>query len=269
MSIPQGQNPYPGYSPQGGPPQPGDASRPMYPSSVGSPYPAAAGPSTYSGGGMNRRVSSRTLPIIVGVGVAVGVFGGLMIIRGTGSSSAAANDPEVLVGENEGGDKGEDSQGGEPPVQRTPDAGVAAVVAAATVDAAVAQVTPPEPQKRTVTLRFDVTPKSAGIQVDGEEVEKGAFTLELAPDERKQVEVVVEAEGYEPWTKKVAVSTKGTEQVVSATLQKVAKVEKVDKVDKDDKQNNRRNTRTRDNNNNNNNRRRDRDNRRSGGIIDL
>jgi hypothetical protein len=180
----------------------------------------------------------------VGVGVAVGVFGGLMIIRGTGSSSAeAGNGPEVLNGNGEGGDA---------PVLGPPDAGAAEVVATVQVDAAPAAVTPPRPEKRTVTLRFEVSPRDADIEVDGKAVKNGALALELAADERKQVEVVVEAEGYEPWTKKLAVSTTDDEQAVSVELEKIKRTTPV-----------RRPPRPRDDG-----RKRDRD-RRPGGIIDL
>lgn len=205
MSNPNPQNPYPGY-PQGGQPQPGDP-RAMYPNSAPSPYPAAAGPAGYPGP-MSRRASSRTLPIIAGIGVAVGVFGGLMIIRGTGSSSAAGN-PEVT-------DNGEKP---EVPVLAPPDAG--AVVATATVDAAPMVVTPPEPRK--VTLRFDVAPRTAKIEVDGQAVKKNELVLELAADETKEVEIEATAEGYEPWSKTVAVATTGTAQTVEIELEKVAK----------------------------------------------
>lgn len=194
---------------------------------------------------MGRRASSRTLPIIVGVGVAVGVFGGLMIIRGTGSSSAeAGNGPEVLEGVNGNG------EGDDAPVLGPPDAG--AVVATAQVDAAPAAVTPPRPEKRTVTLRFEVSPRDADIEVDGKAVKNGALALELAADERKEVEVAVEAEGYEPWTKKLAVSTTDDEQAVSVELEKIKRTTPV-----------RRPPRPRDDG-----RKRDRD-RPPGGIIDL
>lgn len=254
MSVPQGQNPYPGYPPQGGL-QPGDPARPMYPSSGGSPYPSAAAPNAYPGG-MSRRVSSRTLPIIVGIGVAVGVFGGLMIIRGTGSSSAASGEPQVLpeAGADDGaGAEPDKRQGGEPPVLAAVDAGAPEVVATAEVDAAPVQITPPEPEKRSVTLRFKVSPKDADIEVDGQKVEDGALALELLPDERKSVEIVVEADGYERWTKKLPIATKGDEQAVEIELKKIARTPP------------RRPPRTRGDGNN---RRRDRD-RRPGGIIDL
>lgn len=212
MSNPNAQNQYPGYS-QGGPPQPGD-SRGMYPHSAPSPYPAAAGPGGGYPGPMSRRASSRTLPIIAGIGVAVGVFGGLMIIRGTGSSSAAGN-PEVV-------DNGK--TGGEGiPVLSPPDAGAQKVVATAEVDAAPSAVTPPEPEVRKVTLRFDVAPKTAKIEVDGKAVKNGELVLELAADEKKDVEIEASAQGYEPWSKTVTVATTGTTQTVEVELEKVAK----------------------------------------------
>jgi hypothetical protein len=254
MSIPQGQNPYPGYPPQAGPPQSGDPSRPMYPSGAGSPYPSAAAPTSFPGGGMGRRASSRTLPIIVGVGVAVGVFGGLMIIRGTGNSSAdPGTEPPVLQGSNGNAEDNGKPEGkpDEPQVPTQPDEGTA--VAAVEVDAAPPPVTPPKPEKRTVTLRFQVSPEDADIEVDGKPVKDGALALELAADERKNVEVVVKAEGYEPWTKKVAVSTSGDEQAVEVELAKkrTTPVRRPPRPPRDDD------------------RRRDRDRRQGGGIIDL
>ncbi len=213
MSNPNAQNPYPGY-PQGGPPQPGD-SRGMYPNSAPSPYPPAAGPSGGYPGPMSRRASSRTLPIIAGIGVAVGVFGGLMIIRGTGSSSAAGN-PEVV-------DNGGQAGGEEIPVLSPPDAGAQKVMATAEVNAAPKAVTPPEPEIRKVTLRFDVAPKTAKIEVDGKAVRNGELVLALAADEKKEVEIGASAQGYEPWSKTVAVATTGTTQTVEVELEKVAK----------------------------------------------
>jgi hypothetical protein len=208
---------------------------------------------------MGRRASSRTLPIIVGVGVAVGVFGGLMIIRGTGDS-VAGSDPPVLEGSNgsaegEGKPEGKtDGKPDEPPVLTPTDERTVEVAANVEVDAAPTPVTPPKPEKRTVTLRFDVSPSDADIEVDGKPVKDGALALELAADERKQVEVVVEAEGYEPWTKKLAVSTTADEQDVSVELEKVKRtttpVRRPPRPPRDDG------------------RRRDRD-RRPGGIIDL
>jgi hypothetical protein len=199
---------------------------------------------------MGRRASSRTLPIIVGVGVAVGVFGGLMIIRGTGSSSAATGgEPQVLKGSS-GNAEGKPD---EPPVLGPPDARRADVVATVEVDAAPAPVTPPRPEKRTVTLRFEVSPEDADIEVDGKPVKNGALALELAADERKAVEVVVEAEGYEPWTKKLAVSTTGDEQAVSVELEKIKRTTPVRRPPRPPRDDGRK---------------RDRD-RRPGGIIDL
>jgi hypothetical protein len=189
----------------------------MYPSSSQSPYPSAAGPSAYPPATGGRRAPSRTLPIIVGFGVAVGVFGGLMIIRGTGNSSAAGTEPEVLEGTTKTGDTEE------VPVLGPPDAGAAEVAATVTIDAAPAQNTPPEPEKRTVTLRFEVTPDDAKIKVDGKTVRDDALPIELAADEKKTVEIVVAADGYEAWTKKVDLSTTDDEQSVSVELEKIVK----------------------------------------------
>lgn len=209
MSNPNPQNPYPGY-PQGGPSQ--GESRGMYPNSAPSPYPAAAGPGGYTGA-MSRRAPSRTLPIIAGIGVAVGVFGGLMIIRGTGK---AAGNTEVV-------DNSGKPEGDEMPVLAPPDAAPQQAVAAAEVDAAPKAATPPEPEVRKVTLRFDVAPKTAKIEVDGAAVKNGEMVLELAPDEKKEVEIEASAEGYEPWSKTVAVATTGSAQTVKVELEKVAK----------------------------------------------
>jgi hypothetical protein len=162
---------------------------------------------------MSRRASSRTLPIIAGIGVAVGVFGGLMIIRGTGN---AAGNPEVV---DNGGKPGVD----ELPVLGPPDAGAQQVVATAEVDAAPKAVTPPDPEVRKVTLRFDVAPKTAKIEVDGKAVKNGELVLELAADEKKEIEIEASAQGYEPWSKTVAVATTGKAQTVEIELEKVAK----------------------------------------------
>ncbi|ACY16063.1 hypothetical protein [Haliangium ochraceum] len=274
MSNPNGQSPYPNYSPPGGPQAGGEPPRPMYPQGgPPSPYPAVAAPHAPSTGAFAKRAPSRTLPIIVGVGVAVGVFGGLMIIRGTGNAGAEET-PTDLVGENiENGENGENGSGdgddngdvgtaavtgdGDEAVAGASDAGVEAgddtvAIAEASIDAA-----PAAPEMREVSLVFDVTPASATVLVAGSPIEDGVYTVELEEGESREVKVEAKAKGYRNWSKTVALASDDDEKKIAVELDEI-KTQPV-----------RRNNNTRRNNtrrNNNNNTRR---NSGSGGLIDL
>ena len=139
------------------------------------------------------RGPSRALPIIVAGGLAVGVFGGLMIVRGTGSSGAATGAPKVDAGSipvviRGGPSTGHDAGVAPPkPPPRAPDAAVA--VAPMPVDAA-----PPEIARAVIT--FDVKPTGAAITVDGEPVEGTTYECELGKDGAKKVDIRASARGY-------------------------------------------------------------------------
>ncbi|WP_428262966.1 hypothetical protein [Haliangium sp.] len=166
--------------------------------------------------GLGRRAPSRSLPIIVGFGVAVGVFGGLMIIRGTGPSNASEDLPE-LTGVDDGDQGQGTTAGGDEPAVAAADAGAAEVVAeAASFDAA-----PPEPELRVVTVRFDVKPGDAVVEVDGEEVDGDSYELELQPGEGKTLEVVATADGYRDYSETVTLGVDDKKKTVAIRLDKV------------------------------------------------
>lgn len=215
---PNGHNPYPPGYPQANPSQPmgvpqgppGGYPNAPYPGMGSPPRPGpGAGPGPRKGGG-----SARTLPIVAGVGMAVGVFGGLMIIFGTGNSDAASDDTKpvvaTLVSDGGAGATGDDPQAGV-----ALDGGTAGdMAAAAAADAA--------PASKSVVLAFEVEPADARITVDGEEVEGDSFTLELDPGQKKRVKVEAQSDGYRSWSKTIAVTSDTDEKTVTIELDKIA-----------------------------------------------
>jgi hypothetical protein len=154
------------------------------------PYPPPPPPPRRGGGG-------KALPVAVGAGLAVGVFLGLILIRGTDPAGA------------------EDGLAGV-------DAGVAASMDAAVAtakrpDAAPAPVpidASPEPRKAVLT--FDVSPGSIdGIKltVDGQEVSGDRFEIELGDEQRREVEIGASAPRYRRFRDKVEVSADRTVEI--------------------------------------------------------
>ncbi len=241
---PQGQQPqaHPGQQPQAHPGQPPAAQGyPPQPQAhpgqqpqahpgqpAGQPYahpshaaPVAAG---HSGARTGRR--STALPITVAAGLAVGVFVGLLIVKGTGKK-APAGDQKPLAG------------------KVVTDAGVAAAptgpfdaaaakvvtapmtldaaplkVTAAPIDAAPVKVaiipvdaataavvtpptppTPPTPASTTVQLTLEVVGPAAAVQrgvklkVNGKTITEPTVSIELK-DGKKRVKVTASAKGY-------------------------------------------------------------------------
>jgi hypothetical protein len=150
------------------------------------PYPPPPPPPRRGGGG-------KALPIAVGAGLAVGVFLGLILIRGT--DPAGAEDGLAAA-----------------------DAGVAAPMDAAVAtaklpDAAPAPVIDAAHEPRKALLTFDVGPgRIDGIKltVDGQEVSGDRFEIELGDEERREVEIVARAPRYRSFRDKVEVSADRT-----------------------------------------------------------
>ena len=184
----QPNNPYPGYGQppgHGGYPQapPGSSPYPMAPGPPpGGPRPGY--PPQQRGGG-----TSKALPVIAGIGLAVGVCLGLLMVRGTGKSDAATP-PKTTVEEI-------DADAGAV-AAATPDAAPEpAVTADAAVEAAIVpDAAPAAPAVRTVVVELDVLPKEAEVTVDGEVIEGERYEIELAEGDKKKVKFKATAEGY-------------------------------------------------------------------------
>jgi len=147
MSAPHG--PYPGSMP---------------PVGMARPYGPRAATST----------RGRALPIAVASGLALGVFAGLFVVRGTadegGESPAAATAP-------------------------SPDAGAAAPVAAEKPQALDAGAAQPEAAQPTLAvISFTVRPRRARIFVDGTELEGTSTEVPLQGGEAS-IDVVIRSHG--------------------------------------------------------------------------
>ncbi|GAB4559199.1 MAG: hypothetical protein Tsb0020_04820 [Haliangiales bacterium] len=177
---------------------------------------------------MSQRAPSRTLPIVVGAGVALGVFGGLMLIRGPSSAGPDDGQPEILepagedtagAGDTPEGDNVGDNVGDDIAAAGSSDAGVEMV--AVTFDAAPEVV---EPTVTPVSLSFDVTPDDAEIEIDGEPLsDDGRFEIELTEGERASVEVVAKATGYKAYSKQVKLSPEDGDKTIEIKLEKIVK----------------------------------------------
>ncbi|MEZ4366934.1 MAG: PEGA domain-containing protein [Kofleriaceae bacterium] len=154
-----------------------------------------------------RRGTSKAVPVVVSAGLGVGVFFGLVLGIGGGTSAPAGAPPVAAVTIDAG----------------VPDAApaVAAVVVDAApppvvIDAAVPDAGPPPVP--VATLTFEVVPAGADIRltVDGEAVDGTTSQLEL-PDGKRTVRVVGRASGYRTFDKKITVRG---DQVVDVRLVK-------------------------------------------------
>ena len=148
--------------------------------------------------------------------MAVGVFGGLMIIFGTSSSDAASDESQPVV-------TAQVTDAGAGAMESDPQAGEAqeGETAGGVVAAAVADAAPPAP--KSVVLAFDVEPADARITVDGEDVDGDSFTIELDPGQKKRVKVEAKSNGYRSWSRSISVTTDTDEKTVSIDLDKIVR----------------------------------------------
>ncbi len=174
---------------------PSTAASGAYPSPGGYPSGPPAGP---AGRGAP---AGKALPIVVSVGLAVGVFSGLMIVRPPAPAASAeglAPPPDAAL-----------AREARPPV----DAGVAEQrpVAVAPADAAL---------PATASLRFAVQPAAAevAITVDGVPVSERAVVLELGEGGERTVAIAARARGYRAWQDQRVVRA---DQLVTIELQPV------------------------------------------------
>ena len=176
---------------------------------------------------MTRKGTPKAVPVMVSAGLAIGVFCGLLFGLGTGDDSAKAATPEEkkFVGTKiEGTD--EVATGGTvgptPPKSVTdgtlatgtmkqpkPTPGSAAAGSAAGSAGSAAAPEPPQPAikiaKLVITIKPD-TVKNPKITVDGTEVQNNALEIQLGDQTKKEVNVVVKADGFRDLEQKLEVN---------------------------------------------------------------
>jgi hypothetical protein len=175
-----------------------------------SPYPGpmAAAPRT----GFSR---GRTLPVVMACGLAMGVFAGLLIVRGTGADDQVR--PGVAGGQAgavavtdagaANGAGGAADAGAQVALAGAADAGPAA----GAVRPAPADAAPPAGQGRA-TVRFEVTPVDATVLVDGARVAGGAVEVPLVEGSAR-VRVQARARGHRSSTQTIEVTGDRTVQI--------------------------------------------------------
>lgn len=145
-----------------------------------------------------RRGAPKSVPVIVGAGLAVGVFCGLLFGVGTGDKKDKTDDKAVKVTATEAAPEGLGATAPLPPPKPTMPA-VAAGSGSATGSAATGSAAPAkvEPTVKTAKLVIDIKPdeaaKDAKIQVNGNDITGN--TVEL-PAEQKSVKLAIKTSGY-------------------------------------------------------------------------
>lgn len=145
------------------------------------PYPGPHGPPPRPAG-FSR---GRALPVMVACGLAMGVFVGLVVVRGTGEAEGAVT---ATVTPPPASDKEA------PPPARQADA------PPPTADPPPAPEPPPPAADPTALLTFNVTPKNAVVTVDGALAEDGKAEVKLV-EGKARVRLVARADGYRSYEK--------------------------------------------------------------------
>ena len=128
----------------------------------------------------------RALPVMVACGLAMGVFVGLVVVRGTGEAEGA-----VTATVNPAPSKPEEAK--QPAVETPPPAPEPAAPEPAAPE-------PPAPEPATALLSFNVTPKDAVVTVDGTVADGGKAEVKLV-DGKSRVRLVARADGYKTYEK--------------------------------------------------------------------
>src|SRR5262245_58425525 len=142
------------------------------------PFPGPHGPPPRPAG-FSR---SRALPVMVACGLAMGVFVGLVVVRGTGEAEGAVT-ATVTPPADEG-------QGKKPPAaEPTPPPGEPSPPPAE-----------PVPADASALLTFNVLPKEAVVTVDGVVVDGGKTEVKLV-EGKARVRLIARADGYKSYDK--------------------------------------------------------------------
>jgi hypothetical protein len=206
--------PYPMNPPMGGPMQPPGG--PM----GGPPGPPGMGPGSMGPMGMRpmRQGTSRVVPVVVSAGLAVGVFCGLLFGLGTAKHSAAAPQ-KASNGAKQADDSFTPESLANPNVKlekNAPKAGAGSAVAGAGSngsDSAAAGSAEPaiKTTKLVVELKPDTAAQGAKVLVDGKEITGTTAEIPLDPGEtKKEVRVVVKAQGYKEIEQKIELEGEST-----------------------------------------------------------
>lgn len=129
----------------------------------------------------------RALPVMVACGLAMGVFVGLVVVRGTGEAegavTATVNPPAADEAK-----KADDKPAAEP------------TAPAAEPTTPPPPVEPAPPADTSALLTFNVTPKDAVVTVDGVKVDGGKTEVKLI-EGKARVRLVARADGYRSYDK--------------------------------------------------------------------
>jgi hypothetical protein len=132
---------------------------------------------------------------MVACGLAMGVFVGLVVVRGTGEAEGSSAEQPVAAAETP-----VVNPPAQPPQPQTGD-----VLGDPPPPLEVEKPPDPEPAVEKAVLSFSVTPKSATVTVDGAKVAKGQTEIKLV-EGKARVRVVVTASGYKGYEKSVLVT---------------------------------------------------------------
>jgi len=127
----------------------------------------------------------RALPVMVACGLAMGVFVGLVVVRGTGEAEGAVTatvTPPPAEAAKKPGENTDKPAEPAPPSEPTP------------------PPADPVPADATALLTFNVTPKEAVVTVDGAVVAEGKTEVKLV-EGKARVRLVARADGYKSYDK--------------------------------------------------------------------
>lgn len=171
-------------------------------------YPVSMAPAAGLAGpyraGSSSSARGRALPIAVASGLAMGVFAGLIVVRGTGGDDGP---PPVAPG------VVAPASGSFTPSASSPSAPTAPVSATGSTTKPAEGISPTTappspgapPARSSAVLSFSVKPRRAHILIDGKEIEGTSAEVPLM-NGTATVEVVVRGRGYKTFTRRYTVT---------------------------------------------------------------
>jgi hypothetical protein len=166
------------------------------------PYPGPHAPPPRPAG-FNR---GRALPVMVACGLAMGVFVGLVVVRGTGEAEGAVTAtvtppaPAASSDDKKADDAKADTKPDDAKADTKADDAKAPAPAEPPAEppAAAAAPEPPPAADASAVLSFQVNPPDAVVTVDGVKVAGGKLEVKLV-DGKKRVRLVARADGYKSY----------------------------------------------------------------------
>ena len=169
----------------------------------------------FHGGRSGVRARGRALPIVVASGLAMGVFAGLIVVRGTGEADPApAADAPAAPTSASAAATGPAASPAEPtqpatssPATSSPPADSPATPSTPSADAPATPSTPstPSPSAKVAVVSFSVKPRRAHIFVNGSELAGTSTDIALAGDSAR-IEVTIKARGHKSHIKTYTVT---------------------------------------------------------------